>query len=219
MKAPRRNSETSGFTLLEVLVAIGIVLVLMAMLMPSSHIKQRSNMVMCMSNQKQIGIGLTMFHQDHGDKYPWELSVTNGGSMEVIPVNHVFPYYQPLSEYLNKRTQVLVCPTDTSRHPAADFSQLADTNISYFLNLDVSMNSKSVLGGDRHLQADGKPVGSGSWIYSTNMHLSWTRELHGKNGPIGVVPFGDSHVQAIKANDLNRYFRDQPAATNRLVIP
>jgi prepilin-type processing-associated H-X9-DG protein len=88
--------------------------------------------------------------------------------------------------------------------------------------LDAATNSAtSILTGDRHLQANGKPVKQGLFIYSTNTVLNWTRELHSKvqNGPIGGLSFADGHVQFTRMADLNSSFRNQRLTTNRIIVP
>jgi len=175
-----------------------------------------------MSNQRQVTIGLVMFTGDHAGKYPWQISATNGGSMELAAGYQAFPHYQAFSKYLNGQTGLLICPTDNARYPATNFSQLADANISYFLNLDVGTNASFfVLGGDRHLEAGGKNVGPGSFIYSTNLTLNWTHELHGKvqNGPVGILSFADGHCQVTWNKDLNPLFQNQRLAADHLIVP
>ena len=163
-----------------------------------------------------------MFTDDHAGKYPWQISETNGGSMELVGGNQAFPHYLAFSNYLSGQTRILVCPTDNARQAATNLSQLVDGNISYFLNLDAGTNTSSILGGDRHLEAGGKSIGPGSFVYSTNLLMNWTRELHGKvqNGPLGVLFFADGHGQVTRNKDLNPLFQNQPLAnTERLIIP
>jgi prepilin-type N-terminal cleavage/methylation domain-containing protein len=221
MKTSSAKGKISGLTLLEILVVIAVIAIFAAMALPSGGGPRRAYMAMCMSNQKQIALGLIMFKDDHAGEYPWQDSATNGGSAEFTSSGQVSPHFRVLSAYFGKQARIFVCPTDKSRQEAASCLQLQETNISYFINLDALSNSASILTGDRHLEADGKAVNPGLFVYSNNAVLNWTRELHGKvqNGPIGGLSFADGHAQFMRVKDLNSNFRNQPLVTNRLVIP
>lgn len=221
MKTLSAKPKISGLTLIELLVIVAVIAILFAMLLPRSGPRSRAYVAICMNNQKQIALGLLMFKDDHGGEYPGQDSATNGGSSEFISSGQAFPFFRVLSNYLGKQTWVFVCPTDKARQAATDYAQLFDTNISYFLNLDAITNSTSILGGERHLEINDKAVNPGLFVYSTNAVLNWSRELHSKvqNGPIGGLSFADGHVQFTRITDLNSFFRNQPLATNHIIVP
>jgi len=74
-----RNARSSrGFTLVELLVVIGIIAVLIGILLPSlRRAREQAQLVTCQSNLKQIGAGLVMYANDFRDRYPD--SITTGG--------------------------------------------------------------------------------------------------------------------------------------------
>lgn len=223
MKTLSAKANKKGLTLIEVLVVVVVVFILAAMLLPaladSGH--KGSNTIRCMSNQKQIAIGFTMWKTDHGDQFPWQVATTNGGSLEAATRGYAAANFQCLSNYLHTTT-VLICQTDTSRVQATNFTQFRNLNVSYFVSIDSGTNEvDSILTGDRNLAGDGMPLNPGLFIHSPISKMNWTRELHNTNPrhTLGVLSFGDGHSEAVTDMNLNSTFLRGKLAANRLAIP
>ena len=69
----KRNSK-SAFTLVEVLVSIGIIALLASILLPTlATSKTKSKPNHCLSNLTQIGRALAMYGNDHEGRLPWQI--------------------------------------------------------------------------------------------------------------------------------------------------
>ena len=185
--------------------------------------------IVCINNLKQIGLGFVILADDHEGRFPAQVSVTNGGSMEFIASGYASPHFQTLLgkslglNFINDPRR-LICPADKSKIPLSNkTNQLTDQNVSYFVNVDaVTNNPLFILAGDRHLKANGQPVKPGLFTFTTNISdIGWTPELHSSKGQSisGNIAFTDGHVQWLTGVKLPVLFQTQAFPTNRLAVP
>src|SRR5262245_51322348 len=119
-----------AFTLIELLVVVIILAVVVAFAFPTHHgARRKAQVVGCLSNLRQIGIGMMMFTGDYTNNFPWQVSCTNGGSMESIPSGSPATHFKTVTNYIQHLPDVLLCPTDTLRRPPPEIAQrmIADT--------------------------------------------------------------------------------------------
>ena len=214
--APR---PTAALTLVEVLVVVFVLLVLAAILLPAlAAAKTKHSHLDCRNNLKQIGLTARIWSGDNGDKYPMEVSITNGGSMEMAAKGDVVATFQVMSNELST-PRILVCPQDANRSAAANFySGFTAKNISYFVGLDANTNSpQAFLSGDRNI-VGGKR--NGILEITRDDSLGWSSEIH--NG-IGNIAFADGSVQQTTSRGTSWNLREvighTGLTTNRLAIP
>ena len=107
-----RRSKPQGFTLIELLVVIAIIAILAAILFPVfAQAREKARQTACLSNQKQIGIGIMMYAQDYDETYP--LSCAYGDFNTGIP-QEVASYVQKVGNFTATNVAgIWLCPSDS----------------------------------------------------------------------------------------------------------
>jgi prepilin-type N-terminal cleavage/methylation domain-containing protein/prepilin-type processing-associated H-X9-DG protein len=99
-----RSAPRSGFTLIELLVVIAIIAILAAILFPVfAQAREKARAISCLSNEKQIGLGVIQYQQDYDEKNPGGLNGYGGGSGYA---GQIYPYV--------KSTGIFKCPSDST---------------------------------------------------------------------------------------------------------
>ncbi len=100
-----QKRKSKGFTLIELLVVIAIIAILAAILFPVfARARENARRASCMSNLKQIGLGLMMYVQDYDERMP--MNGYCGGGVCASWRMQLQPYI--------KSTQVFVCPSNSN---------------------------------------------------------------------------------------------------------
>jgi prepilin-type processing-associated H-X9-DG protein len=170
----------------------------------------------CTNNLKQVGLAFRIWAGDNDDKFPFQVSVTNGGAMEAILAGDPSLVFGVMSNEMNT-PKILVCPTDKQRIAVTSFTApLYNTNISYFVGMDAEDGEPNrFLTGDRNI--------FGGTLISANLlelrgtnGISWGPDLHKGQGNVGLA---DGSVQGFTSAGLRNGLIYTGLTTNRLAMP
>lgn len=103
-----RKKMKKGFTLIELLVVIAIISILAAILFPVfARARENARRASCMSNMKQIGLGMMMYTQDYDETFPPVFNYYNRTGSPCV-------WWEDEIQLYVKSYQLLVCPSDST---------------------------------------------------------------------------------------------------------
>jgi hypothetical protein len=106
---------------------------------------KRAQAIQCMNNLKQVGLAFRLWEVDHQNRFPFQASTNDGGTLELChrqsdgSDSAALHHFQVLSNELGT-PKLLVCPADSRARVAQNFPTLQATNLSYLLFTGPGVN-------------------------------------------------------------------------------
>jgi prepilin-type N-terminal cleavage/methylation domain-containing protein/prepilin-type processing-associated H-X9-DG protein len=157
----KRTSKKAGFTLVELLVVIGIIALLISILLPSlNKARETANRVKCAANLKQIGNGLMLYSNENRGMFPRTYAPATAGAITIdvsnagqaaqdpfVNASGVPAYNIPAAMFLLIRQEdltpaVFVCPSGTAE--ADSMNTLPATSRSNFTAGDTTAGTSAM---------------------------------------------------------------------------
>ncbi|MFO1460686.1 MAG: hypothetical protein U1G08_14935 [Verrucomicrobiota bacterium] len=203
-------------TLLEVMAA-AVAVVVFAVVVTPMVFRRNGPHYHCVNNLKIISLSFEFFAIDNDGKYPFQVSMREGGSREWVPTRQAWRQFACLSNELST-PKILKCPEDRDRVRSDVWSKFDDHGLSYFVNLSArETNDSLVLSGDRNLTLDANTVSSGLVLIDPQSNLGWNRKVHKRAGNLVLT---DRSVLQTTPAQLNCAFQNSSfGPPNLLLVP
>ncbi len=204
-----------GFTLIELLVVIAIIAILAAILFPVfARAREKARQTSCLSNVKQIMLGVVMYAQDYDETFPPYRWVQDPPTSVWIDrdnsaANNRHFWAEAVEPYL-KNDQILFCPSSTydtgtvsggKRYLTYAYNgKMNYTKVALFQDTAGTI----ALGDIPVRHADRTPVGYvENWFISTSndtrwIQYGWWSDIHNGGGNYAFV---DGHAKWLTDSD------------------
>jgi prepilin-type processing-associated H-X9-DG protein len=220
-----------AFTRLDLLILAALAVVAVVLLPLLARPNRRpppAARITCSVQLKQIGLAYRQWAVDNNDKFPMQVSVTNGGAMERAEGGDICLNYLVMSNELNT-PKLMFCPADERRIIATTFAQSLPPNssssaapftsnsISYVVDLDADeTNPNAIVSGDDNFLVGGVKPKPGALLLWTNSPVAWTKDRHVNQGNIGLA---DGSVRGVNTPQFREALITTGLETNRLLMP
>jgi prepilin-type processing-associated H-X9-DG protein len=222
MQTDNQSSARRAFTRADLCAVLVTISLLTAIALPAlAKIKPQGERVSCLNNLRQLGVGWHSWAKENSNQPPWYVMPADGGTKTIgIPYVH----FLIISNYVVS-PMVMVCPTDTIKIPARDFSDdpnrgFRSTNfqnnaVGYFIGTENVMDDpRPIMAGDRNVP--GTLVGNCGAARFPTARLAngfWLKGSH--NAGMGNLLFCDGSARTVNDAGIRQAVMDNPVDGNR----
>ena len=187
-----------GFTLIELLVVIAIIAILAAILFPVfAKAREKARQTSCLSNLKQLELGLLMYAQDFDQRHiyaglPTPVAATPTGPYTGSGTNRWW-WFDLVQPYV-KNTQIGICPSDGATTNCCGFpnrSYQPNTNMAGVTEATVLDPAQTIHLIESKANYQAVNTDPGSYINQKNHNQGWN------------MAFVDGHAKWMTVNGSN----------------
>lgn len=209
----RMKARTNIFTIIELLIVIGVIAVLISMLLPAlNKAREKVKSIECLNRYKQLGLAFNLYSSDYSGYFPACINISTGTNYNPDATgagmdNYVWDWM--LFPYFNTQN-LLYCPLYAKfydgNHHTRTYIMGMHIGDNFIKIAKIKKPSKVELLGERHLAI--------SW----NMAFKWGYSK-GNRLQVGYADNAtDPHVYRIHGNQLNYLFTDGHAASCKGIL-
>lgn len=208
-----------AFTLIELLVVIAIIAILAAILFPVfAQAREKARQITCVSNLKQIGLGVMMYQQDYDETFPMT-HYNDAKGNEVRWYNEVGPYIKngniyAYDGYYSGAGGIWSCPSAPAPQPGGygvNYSLFRD-GTPYGTPEAITLASLDTPTQTIEVCEKGENDGNSSWLQFQTWEGNWTAIGGGTAANNYAYP---DHLDILPSHDCDyQYSSNYPSYAN-----